>query len=240
MISVLGEVNHPERFPASAAGEHLLDAITRAGGPLAKGYDTWVMLERDGRRATVPFGELVFDASNNIFVHPNDTIYVYTEPQTFVVFGAAGGGGGGATAGSQGQFTFGDWRISLAEAVAKAGGLNDTLADPASVFLYRGELRQVAEKLGVDVSKFDGPIIPIIYQVNFRDPAGYFVAKRFDMRNKDIIYVSNAASVEATKVLTFLRLAMATGDDPIVYATTFYTLKAAVIGTPATTVIATP
>ena len=44
MISVLGEVNHADRFPASSAGEHLLDAITRAGGPKAQGFDTWVML----------------------------------------------------------------------------------------------------------------------------------------------------------------------------------------------------
>ena len=227
MISVLGEVGHPERFPASAAGEHLLDAITRAGGPLAKGYDTWVMLERDGRRATVPFGALVFDPSNNIFVHPNDTIYVYSEPQTFVVFGAISGASGGGT-GGQGQFPFGAWRISLAEAVAKAGGLSDVVADPASVFLYRGEPRQIAEKLGVDVSRFDGPIIPVIYQVNFRDPTGYFLAKQFDMRNKDILYVSNASSVEATKVLNFLSLAMATADDPIVYATNFFTLKTAI------------
>jgi len=244
MISVLGEVGHPERFPASAAGEHLLDAITRAGGPKGQGYDTWVMLERDGRRATVPFGALVFDPSNNIFVHPNDTIYMYSEPQTFVVFGATAGttvttAGAGVEAtspsGAQGQYPFGAWRISLAEAVAKAGGLNDAVADPASVFLYRGELRQVAEKIGVDVSKFDGPIVPVIYEVNFRDPTSYFVAKQFDMRNKDIIYVSNAPSVEATKVLTFLRLAMATADDPIVYATTFFTLKTAIAGTASST-----
>ena len=82
MISVLGEVNRPERFPASPAGEHLLDAITRAGGPKAQGFDTWVMLERDGHRATVPFGALVYEPSNNIFVRPNDTIYLYSEPQT--------------------------------------------------------------------------------------------------------------------------------------------------------------
>jgi polysaccharide export outer membrane protein len=244
MISVLGEVGHPERFPASAAGEHLLDAITRAGGPKEQGYDTWVMLERDGRRATVPFGALVFDPSNNIFVHPNDTIYAYVEPQTFVVFGATAGttvstaGVGVETtspAGAQGQYPFGAWRISLAEAVAKAGGLNDAVADPASVFLYRGELRQVAEKIGVDVSKFDGPIVPVIYEVNFRDPTSYFLAKQFDMRNKDIIYASNASSVEATKVLTFLRLAMATADDPIVYATTFFALKTAIAGTASST-----
>ena len=40
LISVIGEVNTPSRFPASAAGEHILDAITRAGGPKGQGYDT--------------------------------------------------------------------------------------------------------------------------------------------------------------------------------------------------------
>ena len=51
LISVLGEVNSPNRFPAQPAGEHLLDAITRAGGIKDQGYDTWVVLERKGTRA---------------------------------------------------------------------------------------------------------------------------------------------------------------------------------------------
>src|SRR5262249_29989348 len=156
-----GEVNAPARFPASSAGEYLLDAITRAGGPKGQGFDTWVMLEREGRRATVPFGALVYEPQNNIYVHPYDTIYLYREPQTFVAFGATG---------QQGQFPFDAWRISLAEAAAKAGGLNDIQADPGSVFLYRGETCEVAQRLGVDCSGYDGPIIPIIYVVNFRDP----------------------------------------------------------------------
>jgi polysaccharide biosynthesis/export protein len=227
MISVLGEVNRPERFAASAAPERLLDAITRAGGPKAQGFDTWVMLERGDHRATAPFGALVYQPSNNIYVRPNDTIYVYSEPQTFVVFGATTGTTAGASTGTS-QLSFGAWRISLAEALAKAGGLNDSLADPASVFLYRGETRQVAEQLGVDVGKFEGPIVPVIYQVNLRDPAGYFVAKLFDMRNKDVLYVSNAQSVETSKVLTYLRLIMATADDPIVYATNYYGLRIAI------------
>ena len=42
LISVLGDVNNPSRFPANAAGEHILDAITRAGGPKSQGYDSWV------------------------------------------------------------------------------------------------------------------------------------------------------------------------------------------------------
>lgn len=216
LISVLGEVNTPARFPASAAGERILDEITRAGGPKGQGHETWVMLEREGKRAIVPFGALVYEPQNNIFARPNDTIYVYREPQTFVAFGAAG---------QQGQFNFDAWRVSLAEATAKAGGLNDTLADPASVFVYRGETREVAERLGIDTSCFEGPIIPVVYNVNYRDPSGYFLATKFQMRNKDVLFASNAVAVESAKVMAYIRLVTATVNDPIVAATNGFVLR---------------
>ena len=237
LISVLGDVRAAGRFPASTSGERILDVIARAGGPLTQGYDMWVSLERQGHRASVPFGALLYEPSNNIYVLPNDVIYVYSQPQTFVAFGATGGTQGTAT---QGQYKFDSWRISLAEAVGKQGGLSDALADPASVFLYRGETREVAEQLGVDCRRFQGPIIPIIYNVNFRDPSGYFLAQNFEMRNKDVIYTSNAAAVETTKVLIFLRTIMATVNDPIIYATNGYTLANAIKGTQAGTVLTTP
>lgn len=226
LVSVLGEVNSPSRFPLTAAGDRILDAITRAGGPKGQGFDTWVMLERGGQRMTVPFGALVYEPNNNGYVDANDTIYVYREPQTFVVFGASG---------QQGQFNFEAWRISLAEAIAKAGGLNDSLADPASVFVYRGESRDVAEKLGVDVTKFSTPLIPVVYVVNLRDPATYFLATKMQIRNKDVLYASNATSVETAKILQFIRLVNATVNDPIVTATNAYTLRGAIRGTGATT-----
>ena len=226
LISVLGDVNTPNRFPANAAGEHVLDAITRAGGPKSQGYDTWVMLERGGRRATAPFGAFVYEPSNNIWVHPEDTIYLYREAQTFLAFGAmAPTGGSFLQTGGQGHFEFGAWRISLAEGVGKAGGLNDALAEPAAVFLYRGETRDVAERLGIDCSRFPGPIIPVIYNVNFRNPEGYFLATKFQMRNKDVLYVSNATSVEITKALQYFRLTVATVNDPIVAAQNAFILR---------------
>ncbi len=142
--------------------------------------------------------------------------------------------------GGQGQYKFDAWRLSLAEAVGKHGGLADDRADPASVYLYRGETREVAQQLGIDCRRFEGPIIPVIYLVNFRDPSGYFMAQSFEMRNKDVIYTSNAASVETTKFLSFLRTIMATANDPIIYATNGYALKAAISGTSTSTIITTP
>jgi polysaccharide biosynthesis/export protein len=229
-ISVLGEVGTPSRFPASASGERLLDAISRAGGPRNPGYDTWVMLEREGRQAAAPFAALLEQPANNIFVRPQDTIYVFTQPQTFVAFGASG---------QQGQFSFGAWRLSIAEALGKAGGLNDNLADPASVYLYRGERREVAEQLGVDCARFGGPIVPIIYSLNLRDPNGYFLAQKFEMRNKDVIFTSNASSVETSKILTYVRLMTATVNDPLMAAVNAYTVKGLAMGTGSTTVVNT-
>ncbi len=230
LISVLGDVKTSGRFPASPSGERIVDVIARAGGPASQGYDMWVTLERQGHRASVPFGALVYEHTNNIFVLPSDIIYLYNQAQTFVAFGAAG---------NQGQFKFDAWRISLAEAVGKIGGLADGQADPSSVFLYRGETKEVARQIGVDVSKFDGPVVPVIYSVNLRDPSGYFLSQSFEMRNKDVVFASNAVAVETTKFLIFLRTIMATANDPVLYATNAYALKAAINGG-TSTIITTP
>jgi polysaccharide export outer membrane protein len=230
LVSVLGDVNASGRLPINHAGERVLDAVARAGGPRSQGYDEWIMLERNGRRAVAPFAALFYEPANNVYVHPNDTILLYREPQTFLAFGAFGGGAV-ITTSPQGQFNFDAWRLTLAEAIAKAGGLSNSLADPASLFLYRGETRDVATRLGIDCSPFVGPIIPVIYNVNLRDPAGYFLATEFEMRNKDVIYLSNALSVESSKFMDHLRLITATVNDPILTAVNAYALKAAIQGT---------
>jgi polysaccharide export outer membrane protein len=208
LVSVFGDVRTPLRFPMPASGalDRITDAITRAGGISANGWETWVTLERDGKRATVPFANLVYMPSNNIFVQPGDRIYLYRDPMKFLAFGATG---------QQGEFSFDAWRINLAQAVAKAGGLLDLQADPGSIFLYRREPREVAEQLGVDCTNFSDELIPIIFNVSFQDPAGYFLATKLDMRPFDVLYVANAPQVDITKVLTFINTATGTVDNGV-------------------------
>jgi polysaccharide biosynthesis/export protein len=246
MISVLGE-GRAARIPATASPERLLDAISRAGlvavggSTGAAGAETWVMLERNGKRALAPFGALIYEPVNNVYVHPNDTIYLYREPQTFLAFGAVG---------AQTQVPFGTWRLSLAEAISKAGGLVDSQADPASVFLYRGEARDIAQAMGIDVSPYEGPVIPVIYTINLRDPAGLFLASSFEMRNKDILYASNSVSVESTKFMNYINTVNSTIQAPMSTITTAYGVRNIIRGTGAvpstivtggsTTVVTTP
>jgi polysaccharide export outer membrane protein len=218
LISVFGEVNTPNRYPAASSGalDRVTDAITRAGGIKGQGFETWVLLQRGDRRATVPFANLIYEASNNIYVQPGDRIYVYREQQKFLAFGATG---------QQGEFNFDAWRINLGEAVGKAGGLVDVQADPGSVFLYRLEPREVASLLGVDVSKYTGELIPVIFSISFRDPGGYFLATNFQMRNQDVLFIANSTSVEVTKFLQYLNVMLATANNASVTGINGITLR---------------
>src|SRR5262249_737361 len=74
LITVLGDVGRSGRLPAQLTPERIVDTISRAGGTAGPGPDEWVMLERNGRRALSPFGALIYEPANNVYVHPNDII----------------------------------------------------------------------------------------------------------------------------------------------------------------------
>jgi polysaccharide biosynthesis/export protein len=60
------------------------------------------------------------------------------------------------------------------------------------------------------------------------------------MRNKDVIYVSNASSIESAKLMSFIKAVVGTANDPIAAATGAYALKAAISGTASTATIIAP
>ena len=205
-VAVVGDaVSAANKFRIRPNGDRVLDVLSKAGGLKYPGYELFVTLQRGKKKSTVFFPTLVNNPDENIFVAPGDALYVYREQQKFVAVGALGGAD--QTSGLTGQFAFEQERLSLNEAVAKAGGLSDNRANPGQVYLYRLEFRETIEALKGDLKKFphDQRLIPTIYRANFRDPSSFFFAQGFPMRHKDIIYVSNADSVEVIKFLVYLR-----------------------------------
>lgn len=194
-VSVLGDVNEPQKVSITAAGERVLDVIATAGGIASPGIETYVTLQRRGRTGTVSYTKLSNTPAENIFLAPGDTVFVNRERRTFTAFGAAG---------TNGRFDFEETSLTLAEALAKTGGLLDGRADPAQVALYRMVDRAVLQRLGVDVAKFPEEKVPVIFRANLRDPAAFFAAQQFAMQDKDILYVSNADAVELTKFLSII------------------------------------
>ena len=126
-------------------------------------------------------------------MRPNDVITVVQQPQTFTVFGAAG---------KNALVPFDAAGLSLEEAVAKSGGILDSLADPQGVFLLREEPVAVARALDPSYPIEPGVRnINVVYRVNLKDPNTYFVARSMTVHDKDMIYVAASLSNDFYKAM---------------------------------------
>jgi polysaccharide biosynthesis/export protein len=206
VVSVLGDVNTPGVLALNSVGERLLALIARAGGPKFEAIESYVTLQRDGKRVRVLLSRVVHDPRENIFIRPNDVIFITRESPTFTALGALNQN----VFGFNSEIAFDTETLTLAQAMGKAGGLNDNLSDPAEVFVYRYEDRALLEKFGVDTKRFVYDRIPAIYHVNLRDPSGMLLAAGFQMKTKDVMYVANARVVDYYKLLTLINNTAAT------------------------------
>lgn len=199
-VSVLGEVNLPARFALEPGGTRILNAIARAGGTRNPGFESVITLQRRGRVDQALLTSIVANPSYNINLTPGDVVYVSREPRFFMVFGATPAPG--AVGGIQNRrFPFESENLTLAEAIAKAGGLDSNRSDPSSVFLFRLEPKRLLAQMGVDVSRYAEEFVPTVYTVNLGDTQGYFLANAFYMRHKDAVFVSDAPSVDLVKFI---------------------------------------
>lgn len=204
LVTVTGEASQPSRFALSRSSDRILDAITRAGGSKWPPYETYVTLQRGGRTTMIYYNRLLNEPANNVFVQPGDVLSLSRLVRSFMALGASG---------QNGFINFEAETLNLSQAVGRAGGILDSRGDPAQTFLYRLENRQTLEKMGYDTSGYPRNQVPVIYRVNLRDPQSYFLATRFPMNDKDVLFVSNAQTVELTKFLQVLQLTGNTVTD---------------------------
>jgi polysaccharide biosynthesis/export protein len=195
-VTVTGEVVSGRRVPLSLKGDRLLDVIAGVGGAKSPVYETFVRLSRDGVTATIPMEALVSDPAENIYAQPGDVLTLVRLPQSFTAFGATG---------ANAQIPFTAEKMTLVEALGKAGGLQDLRADPAGVFLFRFEPPKVINALGRPQLR-TGPEggTPVVYRLDLRDARSYFLAQRFHLEDKDIIYIANADLNELQKFFSLL------------------------------------
>ena len=192
-VTVTGEVTTGARVPISGKGDRILDVIATAGGIRAPVHEVFIVISRGNRSAKVPMQALLQRPRENIFVQPSDILTVIREPQTFTAFGATG---------RNALVAFDAVGINLGEAIAKAGGLLDNQADAQGVFLLRSEPIRIAQQLDPAYPIPPGAnFVNVVYNINLRDAATYFLARDFVIRNKDIVYVASAPSTQLLKAL---------------------------------------
>lgn len=192
---VNGEVGSSGRKPVTAAGDRILDAIANAGGARQATYETRITLQRGSKQGSAIMKDMIDNPAENVFVQPGDRIYVTKDPEIFLAFGAVP---------QPGPINFGLEKLTLLEAVGKAGGLLDNRSDPGAFFVFRYEPESAVRQMKPDYKGTFGGKVPVVYRVNLRDPGAYFYAKGFTIRDRDVLYVANAAATELRKFLEIL------------------------------------
>jgi polysaccharide export outer membrane protein len=145
-----------------------------------------VRITRGGSSVTRTLSELENSRSLERDLAPGDRILVEPRRSYFYAFGEVN---------RPGEQVYDADTMTLAHTLARIQGLSDNHADPAAVFVYRRQSAALTSQLapGHDSTQ-------VIYRLNLRDPAGFFVSQLFPVLPDDLIYVSEAPISEAAKV----------------------------------------
>ncbi|MGY2047789.1 polysaccharide biosynthesis/export family protein [Methylobacterium sp. JK268] len=203
-VSVIGEVNQPARFPLDPGTLKVLGAVARAGGPRNPAYETVVTIQRGRSTGQASLSAIVRDPAQNVAVLPGDVIYVSREQRIFMVLGSTPSPGSiGGT--NNRRFAFDNDNETLAEAIAKAGGLDGLRSDAGAIYVLRYETPTALAAMGVDTAAYQGTSIPTIYRANWTKAGGIFLANDLYVRHKDIIYVAEHPASDISKLSLIFR-----------------------------------
>ena len=200
-VAVNGEVVTGAQVPLSVKGYRVLDVIALAAGVKYPVNEDFVELSRGPRTARIPLITIVNNPRENIYLHPDDAVTLVHDPQTFIAYGALG---------QIAEIPFQADGITLAQALSKAGGLLDSRSDMRGVFVFRYEPELVARRLDPNNPLVErGRLTPVVYRLDLSDPNSLFLEQRFQIANRDVIYVSNSPSTEVQKVFNVVSGAFA-------------------------------
>ena len=180
-VQVTGEVKTPGPLAISDVPLTLVDAITRSGGTNSDADLQRVRLTRNKQLYVLDANGLLDrgDTTQNVMLQAGDIINVpdNTNSRVFVL---------GEVKSPQPLYML-KGRLSIADALAQAGGILDTDANPRQIYVMRGMK--------------DNPTKPEAYRLDLTQPDAIMLSAQFQLQPQDVIYVGTAASATFNRVL---------------------------------------
>ncbi len=201
-VTIVGEVTNSTRMPLTGKAERILDALAAAGGTKHPSSRISVQLNRRGQSVEMPFDAIIKDPRQNVILQKGDVVSVNYQTKSFTVLGATA---------KNTEIDFEAGGISLMQALARSGGLDDNRADARGVFIFRQESANILtpeQRAALPMQLQYASEVPVIYRLNLKEPINYIVAQNFAIKDKDLIYVSNAPGVEFRKFISLVAQGM--------------------------------
>ena len=184
-VYVTGEVKNPGVLPVTNVPLTLVEAINSVGGLTDRANWDAVTVQRAGSEKQFSLRRLFQqgDASQNIVLYHNDLIHVEQDDYNKVfVLGEVR---------KPMSYSVGRHGLTLAEALAEAGGLFEATADASGVFVVR------QSPAGDDA-------VAEVYQLNVRNATALVLAEQFRLWPRDIVYVTAAPVTRWNRVINQL------------------------------------
>lgn len=188
-VYVTGEVKAPGVLPVTNVPLTLVEAINSVGGLTDRANWDAVTVQREGKEKRFSLRRLfqLGDASQNIVLYHNDLIHVEQDDYNKVfVLGEVR---------KPMSYSVGRHGLTLAEALAEAGGLFESTADASGVFVLR------RSEAGMDAGE---DALAEVYQLNVRNATALVLAEQFRLWPRDIVYVTAAPVTRWNRVINQL------------------------------------
>lgn len=196
-VTVVGEVANSARVPLTSRGERILDVLATAGGVKQPVGKMTVQITRGMKMSSLPLEQVIRDPRQNVRLEPDDVMTLLFQPYSFTALGAIG---------KNDELPFEATGLTLAQALGRIAGLQDSRADVKGAFIFRFENPAVLNPAIVGAGHYltpDGKV-PVIYRINMKDPSTFFIAQSFPIRDKDVLYVSNAPLADIQKFVSVI------------------------------------
>ena len=192
-IIVTGTISHPEIIPWSGGSMTTARAITIAMSNGSNTLNTGLNEDKDNERdsdflvsisrkekiiAEIPISIAL---EQDIPLQPADHIIIRRHSAVKAILM-----GGGIN--KNGVYNFPE-QPTLAESIARAGGLNPNTADSSEIFIFHKDI---------------GKDKPTVYTLKLRDASSIIMEQLFPIQNGDIVYVSEAEIVPVARLLSIM------------------------------------
>jgi polysaccharide biosynthesis/export protein len=187
-IYVDGEVKAPGNQAIDDVPMTLLEGVARAGGFLPTADQSQIVVSRGGVNYRVDLPNLVKDGVNlsRIMLAPDDVVRVppRDENKVFVL----------GEVNVPKALTMNNGKLTLAEALGEAGGLNQLSASGRQVYVIRNANQPS----------------PLVFNLDAASPVALALAEGFQLRSHDVVFVDASGLARYNRVISLILPSAAT------------------------------
>ncbi len=182
---ITGAVTNPGSVPVTNVPLTILDAVNEAGGPTDDAFWHEMFLYRNGVEEQLSLYSLFSegDQRQNRLLRDGDQLHVPSaDNQGVAMLGQVR---------SPGNLRMNRERLSLTDALSRAGGIDETRAEPSGIFVLRRNEPNAAK-------------LATVYQLDVSNAIAFAMASNFQLEPQDVVYVTTAPLARWNRVVSLL------------------------------------